>query len=156
MKRTGPLFPRPLVRRLPMAMLVCLIVHTPQSVLAQTSSATGTTNNAFGLVAKPSGAGETVKFFDENGDGKIDQTEFLIRIVSFSIKRDKNRDNVLTPDELPRLDKSMFEEIDKNGDGKLTDYEFVTAKTLRFESIDVNDDQFITEEEITSHFERRR
>jgi EF hand len=130
------------------------IVLQPTLASAQGTSPSNSATDAWALVVQPGDTASVVKFFDQNGDGKIDRTEHTIRIVAFVSKVDKNRDNVLTADELPRLDKRTFGEIDKDKDGKLSAYEFVTAKALQFEAIDASHDQFITAEEITDHLKR--
>jgi EF hand len=127
------------------------VLLQPPPASAQGTSSSTTATDAWALVVTPGDTASIIKFFDANGDGKIDRTEHTMRIVAFVSKVDKNRDDALSPDELPRLDKRVFDQIDKNSDGKISAYEFMTAETLQFDVIDANHDQFITADEITEH-----
>ena len=113
-------------------------------------------DDAWGVVVKPQKAEEIVRKFDENGDGKIDRTEFSLRIVRFFNDLDRNRDDFVTRDEIPGLSKSAFDAIDANKDGKISAYEFVTADSLKFEAIDTDNDGFITVEEVAAYGARGR
>ena len=94
---------------------------------------------------------EIIRMFDENNDGKIDRIEYRVKIVQIFVKFDENRDDHLTPNEIPGLSKSAFQQADKDQDGKISTYEFVTADPLKFEVVDANGDGFITSDEVKSH-----
>lgn len=123
-------------------------------VLAQEPGAK-VSKDVWGVVVERKKAAEIVKFFDENGDGKIDLTEYTLRIVAYFIKLDKNDDDFVTPDEVPTLEKRAFDEMDQNKDGKISGYEFATAKSLNFEKIDTNKDGFITVDEVAAYLAKR-
>ena len=123
-------------------------------VLAQESGAK-ISKDAWGVVVQRKKAAEIIKFFDQNDDGKIDLTEYTLRIVAYFIKLDKNDDDFVPPDEIPTLHKRAFDEMDQNKDGKLSGYEFATAKSLDFEKIDANKDGFITLDEAAAYLAKR-
>lgn len=106
---------------------------------------------AWGATVKPREPAAIIKMFDGNGDGKIDQTEYLLQIVRVFSDLDENRDDFLQPNELPGMDSKNFLEADKDKDKKLSPYEFVRADSLQFEAIDNNSDGLITETEIAEH-----
>jgi Ca2+-binding EF-hand superfamily protein len=118
-------------------------------------AAAKTTDDAWGVAVKPRNPAEIITIFDENKDGKIDQIEYSVRIVIFFTKLDKNRDDFLTPGEVPGMSNTAFNEVDKNNDGKLSTYEFVTADSLKFSALDANGDGFISADEIRSYLEKR-
>lgn len=120
-----------------------------QTAIAQIS-ATNASCGTWGVVVKPRDPREIVRVFDENGDGKIDQTEYSTRIVNFFLKLDKKKNDFLTPDEVSGLGKDQFDEIDQNKDGKLSTYELLTAKSMSFGAIDTNSDRYITIDEIAA------
>jgi len=130
-----------------MAILVYLL-----SVAGSAQSfAQGEKGAAWGATIKPREPAAIIKMFDSNGDGQIDQTEYLLQIVRVFSDLDRNRDDYLTPNEIPGLDAQNFAKADKDKDKKLSPYEFVTADSLKFEAIDLNGDGRITATEIVEH-----
>ena len=86
--------------------------------------------------------------FDENGDKRIDRTEFRVWIVVAFDKLDVNKDNALSPAELPSVTSFEFVKADHNNDGRLSAFEFVDSDFMKFDRFDLNKDGFITYEEV--------
>lgn len=59
---------------------------------------------------------------------------------------DRNADDVLTKDELPRQD-SRLRRFDRNKDGKITETEFSEGMLAWFDRMDLNHDGTVTSEE---------
>lgn len=93
--------------------------------------------------------GEIFDILDEDGDGVVDQAEFLRQktIVFFQSINDLDQDERLSPEEI-NVAPEAFADADLDGDGKLSGSEFVQARFTRFEAIDANGDQRITFEEL--------
>jgi Ca2+-binding EF-hand superfamily protein len=128
-------------------LLVCLVC----SIGSGQSYAQSDKREAWGAAVKPREPAAIIKMFDSNGDGQIDQIEYVLQIVKVFSDLDRNRDNNLAPSEIPGMDELSFAKADKDKDKKLSDYEFVTADSLQFETIDKNGDGRITEAEIAEH-----
>ena len=59
---------------------------------------------------------------------------------------DRDGDDVLTADELPRADSRLLE-LDRNKDGQITESEFSEGMLKRFDAMDLNEDGTVTSEE---------
>ena len=88
--------------------------------------------------------------FDENGDKRVDRTEFRVWIVDAYDKLDANKDNTLSRAELPSIMSSEFDKADHNNDGRLSAFEFVDSDFMKFARFDLNKDGFVTYEEVVA------
>ncbi len=86
--------------------------------------------------------------FDENGDQRVDRTEFRVWIVSAYEKLDANKDNALSRAELPSIVSSEFAKADHNNDSRLSAFEFTDSDFMKFARFDLNKDGFITYQEV--------
>ena len=86
--------------------------------------------------------------FDENGDERVDRTEFRVWIVGAYEKLDANKDNALSRAELPAIISSEFAKADHNNDGRLSAFEFTDSDLMKFARYDLNKDGFLTYEEV--------
>ncbi|MBM6576849.1 hypothetical protein KCP91_10720 [Microvirga sp. SRT01] len=59
---------------------------------------------------------------------------------------DRNGDDALTTDELPRAN-TRLTTLDRNGDGKITQIEYSEGLLARFDAMDLNHDGTVTSEE---------
>ena len=90
---------------------------------------------------------ESFAIFDINKDGLIDRTEFRLQTGDLFFKKNINRDNYLTPNEIPNVSRKEFAAVDTDGDGKLTVNEFGEAKFMNFDNFDLNKNNKITIDE---------
>jgi hypothetical protein len=60
---------------------------------------------------------------------------------------DRNGDDYLTPDELPRRDDPAITSLDKDGDGRVSAQEFSQGMMARFDADDLNKDGTVTSTE---------
>ena len=60
---------------------------------------------------------------------------------------DRNGDNYITPDEMPRQNAPRLMSFDKNGDGKISEIEYSDGQLARFDHNDLNHDGTVTSEE---------
>ncbi len=86
--------------------------------------------------------------FDENGDKRVDRTEFRVWIVGAYEMLDANKDNALSRAELPSITSSEFDKADHNNDSRLSAFEFTDSEFMKFARFDLNKDGFITYEEV--------
>lgn len=96
---------------------------------------------------------------DINKDGKIDRAEYQRRMVEVFYFADKNKDGMVTIEELTvieTVDEAAFKKADKNGDGKLTLNEFVAYRVIQFDEADTNHDGVLTVEEVQAWEATRR
>ncbi len=96
---------------------------------------------------------------DLNKDGKIDRAEYQRRMVEVFYFADKNKDGVVTIEEIAAIetvDEAAFKKADKNGDGRLTLNEFVTYRVIQFDEADANHDGVLTLEEVEAWDAARR
>lgn len=84
---------------------------------------------------------------DSNGDGKVDQAEFIFEKGGVSYLIDKNLDGSLSRDEVLISDE-LFAQVDGNGDGKVSYVEFVRGGLGNFENLDSNRDGYVEIEEM--------
>jgi Ca2+-binding EF-hand superfamily protein len=63
---------------------------------------------------------------------------------------DRNGDEFITSDELPRKNAARLMALDRNGDGKISAIEFSEGMLARFDKMDLNHDGTVTSEEITA------
>jgi Ca2+-binding EF-hand superfamily protein len=105
---------------------------------------------------------------DQNGDGKITLTEYLIFFKATSPQRrqyfeyefrkyDRNGDGFITYEEhwAPVTLKDEFRAQDKNRDGRVSRSEFLLGGDKIFRSLDRNHDGFITLEEYLFGYRNR-
>ncbi len=88
--------------------------------------------------------------FDENGDQRVDRSEFRIWILHAYEKLDANKDNGLSRAELPSITSPEFDRADYNNDGWLSPFEFSDSDFMKFGRFDLNKDNFITYEEVVA------
>ncbi len=86
--------------------------------------------------------------FDENGDKRVDRTEFRVWIVAAFELLDANKDNMLSRAELPSITSSEFDKADHDNDGRLSAFEFIDSDFMKFAKFDLNNDGYITYEEV--------
>lgn len=60
---------------------------------------------------------------------------------------DRNGDNFITPDEMPKQNAARLMSFDKNGDGKISEIEYSDGQLARFDHNDLNHDGTVTSEE---------
>lgn len=84
---------------------------------------------------------------DTNGDGKVTLDEALAAAKARFDKRDKNKDGVLTKDELGERGQRLFAKADTNNDGKITAAERDAAVRAMFAAKDANKDGVLTKDE---------
>jgi len=84
---------------------------------------------------------------DQNGDNRVDRTEFLVNQVKVLVSRDANQDTYLTPDETA-MKPEAFNLADRDRDGRISGFEFLVAPFVRFEFYDTNADGVIMFEEM--------
>ncbi len=68
---------------------------------------------------------------------------------------DRDADDVITADEMPRADSRLLE-LDRNKDGQITESEFSEGMLKRFDQMDLNQDGTVTSEERRTARERRQ
>lgn len=122
------------------------------------------------------------QLIDTDGDGKLSRDE-LNKAAENLMKRDRNEDGFLTPDELfaglpgglpgagtpppgapgdvpgrpgANMAAAMIRRVDKNGDGKLSKDEAPELMRNSFDQIDANKDGFIDEAEMNKSAEQMR
>ena len=86
--------------------------------------------------------------FDENGDQRVDRTEFRVWIVGAYDMLDANKDNTLSRAEVPSVTAFDFDKADHNNDGRLSGFEFIDSDFMKFARFDLNYDGFVTYEEV--------
>lgn len=113
--------------------------------------------------ATPPAAAQTMEEWfaasDLNKDGKVDRAEYQRRMVEVFYFADKNKDGVVTIEEIAAIetvDEVAFKKADKNGDGRLTVNEFVTYRMIQFDEADTNHDGVLTIEEVRAWDAARR
>jgi len=88
---------------------------------------------------------------DADNDGRISKKEYLDAGAKAFDKLDKNKDGVLSGNELKKsnkLDAAKFiQEEDSNKDGKISREEFTKAAEKRFKYLDKDGDAYITQKE---------
>lgn len=102
---------------------------------------------------------------DANHDGQVTRAELVAwRSANFA-RFDRNRDGLLSIDDIPAFLRSssigtqlagMIKQYDANGDGRLTRAEFVDGPTPLFDLADTNHDGVVTKAEIDAATARLR
>ncbi|MCG8542571.1 MAG: EF-hand domain-containing protein [Alphaproteobacteria bacterium] len=85
---------------------------------------------------------------DRNGDGRIDRGEFHDRMTELFFFADRDRNQRLTPNELPGVAADALAAADRNGDGGLDLVEFTGARALDFDAADTDRDGQLSREEV--------
>jgi Ca2+-binding EF-hand superfamily protein len=75
---------------------------------------------------------------DLNHDVQVDREEYARRMKDTMFFADRNKDGVLTPDELPGADAAAFQAADRNGDGVLSVQEFTESRFADFDAADTD------------------
>jgi Ca2+-binding EF-hand superfamily protein len=114
------------------------------------------------IFASAASAQDTREFFEETDldhNGVIDRQEYRRRMVEVFYFADKNKDGVVTIEELRAVgpvDPEKFRAADKKGDGALTLEEFVEYRMTNFDAADTNKDGVLTFEEVQAWKARAR
>jgi Ca2+-binding EF-hand superfamily protein len=69
---------------------------------------------------------------------------------------DRNRDGVLTPDELPKHDPARMRRADRTGDGRLSHSEVAADKVYEFFEIDTDRNGVVSVQEVLAYEARLR
>ena len=85
---------------------------------------------------------------DRNGDGRIDRGEFHDRMTELFFFADGDRNQRLTPIELPSVAADAFAQADRSGDGGLDLVEFTGARALDFDAADTDRDGQLSRDEV--------
>ncbi len=93
---------------------------------------------------------------DADGDGKVTQAEYRLRIMFVFDSKDVDRNRALSENEIPILNRSVFVAADTDGNGKLSAFEFNQADFAKFENFDENQDGVITFDELLSFRKRMK
>lgn len=88
---------------------------------------------------------------DTDNDGRISKKEYMDAAAKVFDDLDKNKDGVLTKEELKSIDKRSAKKFikneDMNADGKISREEFAAAAEKRFKFLDKDNDAYITQKE---------
>ena len=84
----------------------------------------------------------------------ISRAELRINVIGAFDGLDRDRDDSLSPSEIPGVAKKLFMATDSDKNGRLSVFEYFKVEFLRFENYDVNRNGFITAQEIDAY--RRR
>jgi Ca2+-binding EF-hand superfamily protein len=90
---------------------------------------------------------------DTNHDGKVTLAEAMAGAQARFTELDKNKDGVITPDELGDGRHPMMKHADLNHDGKITLAELQTQTQTWFARLDKNNDKVITKDELAAAHE---
>ena len=85
---------------------------------------------------------------DTDGDGRVGEAELARDAAAGFSGLDKDRNRVLTPDELGPHDPARFARVDRDGNGELTFIEVMTFKSQALEKADRNKDGYLSYEEM--------
>jgi len=95
--------------------------------------------------------------FDADGDGRVSRAEYRNGLVGESMKFDRNRDGLVTRNELPAATRippvrgfvdRIFRDNDTSRDGALSREELTARAELRFRELDTDGDGFLNAAEI--------
>ena len=95
--------------------------------------------------------GEPFGLTDHDKNERVDRREYEKRMVEVFYFADKNKDGVVTVEELAvieTVDEKAFDAADKRRDGRLTVKEFVTYRVIDFDAADKNKDGVLTYDEV--------
>ena len=104
--------------------------------------------NAYARVAGAADPAEAFTVTDRNGDGRIDRGEFHDRMTELFFFADRDRNQRLTPAELPSVAADAFADADRNDDGRLDLVEFTGARALDFDAADADRDGQLSRDEV--------
>lgn len=92
---------------------------------------------------------------DRNGDGRIDRAEFHGRMVEIFFHADRDKDGLLTMEEIEAgiLFPGDLSEADTDGDGLVSLHEFVRVRFQDYYQVDTDGDGLLSLEEVTAVFE---
>jgi hypothetical protein len=107
-------------------------------------------------LAHGGGKGPRGARMDENGDGKVTLAEAQAAAKKRFEHFDKNRDGVITKDELGGGFHPRFEFADANGDGKVTLAEAQQKAKEFFTKADANKDNVLTHDEMAAAWKAHR
>jgi EF hand domain-containing protein len=88
---------------------------------------------------------------DSNGDGKVTLAEAQAASKRRFERMDKNKNGVVTKDEVPDRAEHYFARTDANKDGQVTLAEAQAAAQAWFQKLDANKDGVLTENEFPHH-----
>jgi len=114
--------------------------------------ATIATLTTLGGLALAHGAGGARWFdkLDQNHDGKVTSAEADTATKARFTELDKNKDNVISGDELGARGGRMLLRADTNHDQKVTLAEMQAARRVMFARLDTNKDKVVTKEEFAA------
>jgi Ca2+-binding EF-hand superfamily protein len=101
-----------------------------------------------GAVFAHPGGGRMFERLDTNNDGKVTLAEAQAGAQTRFTALDKNKDGVISQDELGDGPHFMLKHADANGDGKVTLAELQGQTTNWFTRFDKNNDKIITKDEL--------
>ena len=88
---------------------------------------------------------------DKNNDGKISQREYMDAVTETFNQLDKNKDGMLTREEIQSNDKinvdPFIKETDADNDGRIIKKEYAQAALKKFKQLDKNKNGFIDKHE---------
>ncbi len=96
------------------------------------------------------GGGRMFAHLDTNNDGKVTLAEAQAGAQARFTKLDKNKDGVISQDELGDGPRRMMKHADTNNDGKLTLAELQAQTQTWFGRFDKNNDKVITQDELAA------
>lgn len=98
--------------------------------------------------------------FDANGDGMVNQEEYLNMAVSRFERADENKDDKLSKEELkesrvakrfPYIIEDYFKRNDTNNDDIISKEELTQGTHKQFKNVDSNNDNQLSAEEMKAH-----
>ncbi len=96
------------------------------------------------------GGGRMFAHLDTNNYGKVTLAEAEAGAQARFTKLDKNKDGVISADELGDGPRRMMKHADANGDGKITLAELQAQTQTWFSRLDKNNDKVITKDELAA------
>lgn len=117
-------------------------------------SLTGTLAQA--QVTPPPGWKDRFRSFDENGDGRIDRSEFQEWMVDAFFQRDRGKKGYLTMEDVQgAMTPEIFKAMSRKGDGKLWLPDFLNALFQDFDAMDTDHVGSITMAQIEVYIQKR-
>ena len=84
---------------------------------------------------------------DEDGNGHVDRSEFLLRKIRLMNAHDADGDHYISAEET-RVTETEFNKADVDGDGRLSGLEWIDARFTDFDAVDGNADGKLSVEEV--------